>query len=101
MIVTRWLAPLVPSKIQTMILLKNEGLEPFEEQYDSQIRVKEHKHPFTEVRVVVSGELLFSIQGNQFLLRAGDRVEIPSNTRHWHQAQGTEKCLCVCAQRVS
>lgn len=82
------------------MLMEAEGLEPFEETYEPQVKIAEHRQPFGEVRVVIQGELSFNIAGNQFLLRAGDRVEIPSNTRHWHINNGTETCVCVCANRA-
>lgn len=98
MIITKWQAPIVPTKEQAKIILEAEGLEPFEERFEPQLKVKEHRHPFCEVRMVISGELLFSVAGNQFLLRAGDRIEIPANTRHSHSNQ--EDCLCICAHRA-
>lgn len=100
MLITRWQAPLTPTKEQLKILLEQEGLEPFEEVYPSGKKISEHRHPFSEVRIVFSGELLFNIAGNQFILRPGDRLEIPANTKHWHQVQGSTECLCICAQRV-
>lgn len=100
MIITRWQAPLVPSKEQVHVILQSEGLEPFDEIYDPQVKVHDHRHPFAEVRVIVSGEMIFNISGNQFVLRPGDRVEIPANTKHSHMAQGSQPCICVCAQRA-
>lgn len=100
MIITRWQAPLTPTKTQIHLILEAEGLEPFEEKYDPKLRIQEHRHPFCEVRVVAEGEMLFNVSGNQFLLRPGDRVEIPANTKHSHMAQGSEPCLCICAHRV-
>ena len=82
------------------MILEAEGLEPFDETYTPQMKVTEHRHPFGEVRMVIQGELLFNIAGNQFLLREGDRVEIPANTRHWHINNGQTDCLCVCAHRL-
>jgi quercetin dioxygenase-like cupin family protein len=100
MIITRWQAPIVPSKQQVQMILEAEGLEPYEEDYAPQMKVKEHRHPFAEVRVIVEGEMLFNISGNQFVLRAGDRVEIPANTKHSHTAHGISQCVCICAQRA-
>lgn len=97
-IITKWQAPIVPTKEQIKLILESEGLEPYEESFEPQLKVKEHRHPFCEVRVIVAGELLFSVSGNQFLLRAGDKIEIPANTKHSHSNQG--ECLCVCAQRA-
>lgn len=99
MLITRWQAPITPNKDQVKILMESEGLEPFEEEYLPSIKITEHRHPFGEVRTVVEGELLFTIAGNQFLLRAGDRVEVPSNTKHWHVNNGPNRCVCVCAHR--
>jgi mannose-6-phosphate isomerase-like protein (cupin superfamily) len=90
----------LPEDMGLKILLVHEGLEPFTEETAAHNKVSEHRHPFTEVRYVVSGELMFNISGNQFLLRSGDRVEIPANTKHWHMAQGEQACMSVCAHRV-
>ena len=99
MLIIRWQAPITPNKEQVKVLMEAEGLDPFEEEYLPQVKITEHRHPFGEVRTVVEGELLFTIAGNQFLLRAGDRVEVPSNTKHWHVNNGSKPCVCICAQR--
>ncbi|MGZ3771399.1 MAG: cupin domain-containing protein [Bdellovibrio sp.] len=100
MIITRWQAPIVPTKEQIHTILESEGLEPFDEVFEPQVKVPDHRHPFAEVRIIVSGEILFNISGNQFVLRPGDRVEIPANTKHSHATQGNQPCVCVCAQRA-
>lgn len=99
LIITRWQAPLTPSKTLIKQMFETEGLEPLEESFEPQTKIPEHRHPFHEVRMVVSGELLFNIAGNQFLLRPGDRVEVPSNTKHSHTSQGDDACICIYAQR--
>lgn len=100
MIITRWQAPIIPTKEQVYVILESEGLEPYEETYEPQMKVPDHRHPFAEIRMIISGEMIFNITGNQFILRAGDRVEIPANTKHSHAVQGTQNCVCVCAQRA-
>jgi quercetin dioxygenase-like cupin family protein len=100
MIITRWQAPMIPNKEQVQMILESENLEPYEEVYQPNAKVPDHRHPFAEVRVIVSGEMIFNISGNQFVLRPGDRVEIPANTKHSHVAQGNQTCLCICAQRA-
>lgn len=100
MIITRWQAPITPNKSQVHMILEAEGLEPYEENYEPSSKIADHRHPFCEVRIVVEGEMLFNISGNQFLLRAGDRVEIPGNTKHSHSTQSGSSCLCVCAHRA-
>ena len=99
MLITRWQAPQIPTKELIKLMLTSEGLEPVEEVYESQTKISEHRHPFNEVRMVLAGEMLFNIAGNQFMLRPGDRVEIPANTKHSHTSQGTETCVCIVAQR--
>jgi quercetin dioxygenase-like cupin family protein len=99
MIINRWQAPITPTKEQLKIMFDQEGLEPFEENFPPGTKITDHRHPFGEVRTVVTGELLFSVAGNQFLLRPGDRVEVPANTRHTHVNNGSTDCLCVVAQR--
>ncbi len=100
MLISRWQAPTIPSRDQIMMLLDQEGLEGIEERFVSGNKIGEHRHPFTEVRILIEGEMLFNVSGNQFLIRAGDRLEIPANTKHWFQAHGEADCLCVYAQRV-
>lgn len=100
MLITRWQAPQRPTKSQIHMILEDEGLEPFEESYEPKSKVIDHRHPFCEVRIVAEGEMLFNISGTQFLLRAGDRVEIPGNTRHSHATQGDSACVCLCARRA-
>lgn len=99
MIIQRWQAPISPSAEQLRMMFEHEGLEPFMETFNPGVKIEDHRHPFGEVRIVVSGELLFSVAGNQFLLRTGDRVEVPANTKHNHVNQGTDDCVCVVAQK--
>jgi quercetin dioxygenase-like cupin family protein len=99
MVVTRWLAPIAPSESQLKMLLESEGLEPYEEIFNPKVKINDHRHPFNEIRIVVKGELLFNISGTQFLLREGDRIEVPANTKHGHVNNGEKDCLCVVAQR--
>ena len=100
MIVRRWLAPNIPSKEQVEQVFKRENLDYFEEVFRSDQKIAEHRHPFDEVRIVVSGELLYNVAGNKLLLRPGDRITIPSNTRHSKQAQGETPCISICAYRA-
>ena len=100
MLIKRWQAPILPTREQIFSYYELEGLEPLMEEYNPDDKIGEHRHPFSEVRTVLQGELLLNVAGNQFLLRPGDRLEIPANTKHWHQTQGRTSCICICAQRV-
>ncbi len=99
MIVTRWQAPILPTKEQIKMIFAGEGLEIEEEVLPANTKILDHRHPFDEIRMVVSGSLFMNISGNQLLLRAGDRIEIPSNTKHSKAPEGDESCFCIIAQR--
>ena len=81
------------------MIFEAEGLEPVDETFAPQTVLTDHRHPFDEVRMVVSGALFLNINGNQLLLRPGDRIEIPANTRHSKSVEGGESCTCVVAHR--
>ena len=100
MLVTRWQAPNIPEKSQIFMIFEAEGLEPLEEILTAGQNIPDHRRPFDEVRMVASGQLLINIAGNQMLLRAGDKVVIPANTRHSKKAEGTEDCVCICADQI-
>ena len=100
MIIERWQAPLIPDKRLIYLLFKREGLEPFEETLQPNESISTHRHPFDEVRMILSGELKLDISGNKLLLRAGDKITIPSNTKHSKTVEAAEPCICICAQKI-
>ena len=100
MLITRWQAPTTPSREQTLMIMDMEGLDVSTEIHGPKEKIPEHRHPFTEVRIIIQGELLFNIAGNQFLVRSGDRLEIPANTKHWHQNHGNTEAISLYGQRV-
>ena len=100
MIVQRWQAPALPTAEQILKIFEREGLKPIEEIYEPGQEVKTHHHPFDEVRMLVKGTLLIDIAGNRLLLREGDKIIIPSNTRHSKKAQGTSPCVCICSYKA-
>lgn len=100
MIITRWHAPVVPTKEQFISILEKEDLEPNVEQFSKEMKFSEHRHPFAEVRYIVSGEMILNVSGNQFILRAGDKIEIPANTKYSYATQSENGCISIFAQRV-
>jgi quercetin dioxygenase-like cupin family protein len=100
MLVSRWQAPVLPSRQQMALMLESEGLEPQEEILSAGAKIADHRHPFDEVRIVVSGQLRLDIAGNRLLLRSGDRILIPANTRHAKEADGAEVCVCLYAMKA-
>lgn len=100
MLVNRWQAPILPTRQQMVLMIESEGLEAQEEIIPAGMTVQDHRHPFDEVRIVVSGQLLLDIAGNRLLLRPGDRILIPANTRHSKKADGDEACACLYAMKA-
>jgi quercetin dioxygenase-like cupin family protein len=100
MLVSRWQAPILPTRQQMVLMLESEGLEPEEDVIPGTGTVVDQRHPFDEVRIVVSGQMLLDVAGNRLLLRAGDRILIPANTRHSKQADGGEPCVCIYAMKA-
>jgi quercetin dioxygenase-like cupin family protein len=99
MLVTRWQAPLVPDKKQILMMFEAEGLQAYEQVLDATTFIQDHRHPFDEIRMVAQGQLMLDIAGNRLLLRAGDKILIPANTRHTIKAEGSEPCLCIYARQ--
>ncbi len=101
MVITRWQAPQVPSLEQMKMMFQVEGHEFNLENYPAGSEIKDHRHPFDEIRMVASGTLRVNVSGTQLLLRAGDRIEIPSNTKHSTKVEGEEPVVSICASRLS
>lgn len=99
MLVTRWQAPMLPTNEQIKLIFESENLSPSEESLAPNSTVGEHRHPFDEIRVVTSGKLFMNISGNHILLREGDRIDIPANTRHSFKNDSDTACVCIIASR--
>ena len=99
MIVSRWRATVLPNEAQIRMIFESEGLNPTTETYSPGDAVKEHRHPFDEVRIIISGQIQYNVAGNRLLLRTGDRIEIPSNTKHETRVDGAEPCVSLYARK--
>jgi quercetin dioxygenase-like cupin family protein len=98
--ITRWRADRKPTREEIEALFKDEGLEFVVEEIPEGSEVKDHKHPFDEVRIIISGAMRFNVAGNEFILREGDRLELPSNTRHRTKVDTGGNCTTIYAHRV-
>ncbi|MBE8222068.1 MAG: cupin domain-containing protein [Bdellovibrionales bacterium] len=97
MIVHRWQAEIIPSKNQIQKIFEADDLNAKEDIVEPNTIAKEIKNPYTEMRVVVSGALFVEIIGNKLLLRPGDKIIIPSNTKHTKTSQGDLACVSLVA----
>lgn len=99
MIIRRWLAPLTPDKKHIESLFKQDGLEYFEENFPAGTKIRKHRHPFDEIRVVIKGRILYNISGNKVLLRPGDKIIVPSNTLHSKSVM-EDDCFSICSYQA-
>lgn len=97
MIVHRWQAEIIPSKNQIQKIFEADDLQAKEDIIEPNKDIEEIKNPYTEMRVVVSGALFVEIVGNKLLLRPGDKIIIPPNTKHTKVSQGNLACISLVA----
>lgn len=97
MIVHRWQAKIIPSKNQIQKIFEADELQAKEDLIEPNTKPQKIKNPYTEIRVVVSGALFVEIVGNKLLLRPGDKIIIPSNTKHTKLVQGNSPCASLVA----
>ncbi|MCB0356960.1 MAG: cupin domain-containing protein [Bdellovibrionales bacterium] len=100
MLITRWQAPIVPRIEQIKSWFEMEGLEPQEISITANESYQNLRHPFDNVIMVAKGELILNIAGNKLLLREGDKIVIPSNTKHSKEVSGEHECVYVSAQKT-
>jgi len=99
MIIHRWQAPILPTEEQALSLLKFEGFDASIEILSGQKHIKDHRHALSEILFITHGELIVNISGNQVLLRMGDRIEIPANTKHSYDSPYGE-CRVIFGYKV-
>ena len=100
MLITRWQAPKVPKKEQIKIWFEAEGLTPKEELLQPQEEFTDLRHPFDEVIMVAEGEIILDIAGNKLLLRSGDKIVIPSNTKFSKKVGSDTPCMLIVANKL-
>jgi quercetin dioxygenase-like cupin family protein len=99
--ITRWRADRKPTREEVEKMFRDEGLVEFViEEGAAGDAVADHRHPFDEVRVMLQGAMRFNVAGNEFILREGDRLELPSNTRHKTVVEASGDAVSICASRV-
>lgn len=62
--------------------LESEGLTVTEWVDDANATYAPHRHPHREVRVVLEGAMTISCGGEDFELRAGDRLDLEGDEEH-------------------
>lgn len=100
MIVHRWQALQLPNRKQIENIFIDEDLSPQEEVSTPEVTEQYTLLPYAQVRIIVEGQMMMDVDGNKVLLKQGDRIILPANTKHKKYAQGTEKCISLVAHKV-
>lgn len=98
--ITRWTAEIAANKDIIIKLFEAEGLEPKPSLIKSGSRLSNQKTFLNEIIQVAEGELIFNLSGTQFVLRQGDKLEIPANTNYSFSNMRNEDSLLYSAQKI-
>lgn len=98
--ITRWTAQLDPKKDIIVKLFHTEGLDGSEVEVEPGKKMANLRTNMREVIQVITGELIFNLSGNQFVLRSGDKLEMASNTLYSYSNMKNESCTFLSAQLI-
>jgi len=76
--------------------MTDEGLDPYSWSNSPQDVYSAHSHGYDKVIYVVQGSITFGLPelGQQMMLKAGDRLELPAGTLHDAQV-GADGVVCL------
>jgi quercetin dioxygenase-like cupin family protein len=78
--------------------LKNEGYKDIFIYSDNKGNYYNwHKHPFDEVRIMIKGEMKINTKNNSYLLKEGDRLDVPAG--EIHEAYVLEDSEYICGSK--
>jgi quercetin dioxygenase-like cupin family protein len=95
----RWVEDQAPTEIKLRHLLRGEGLEAHRWSNGPGDRYGAHTHPYDKVIYVVRGSITFGLPNEDVTLSAGDRLELPRDTRH-QAVVGPQGVVCLEAHRA-
>lgn len=79
-----------PTLNELKSILEREGLQC--ELYSDKPHTKygRHKHDFDDFIVIVEGRMKLGTDKAEYVLKPGDRLDLPKNTVHWAEVLGKE-----------
>ncbi len=97
--IVRWTKPKKPTLGDLQKMLEAEGLEF--EMYSDRPGTKygRHKHPFDDFIVIVAGKMKIKTDKQEWLMKPGDRLDLPSNTSHTAEVVGREEVQYLSAAK--
>ncbi|MGD8465759.1 MAG: cupin domain-containing protein [Anaerolineae bacterium] len=93
-----WMGEEAPSEADLRRTLDEEGLAPYRWSNGPGDVYGAHTHPYHKVIYVVRGSITFGLPGQRIELQAGDRLELPGETRH-DAVVGPDGVVCLEAHR--
>lgn len=89
--VVRWTGKGKPTQQELRVLLQAEGLTCVLYADAPGTKYGRHKHDFDDFVVIVSGEMKIGTDSHRWLMKPGDRLNIPANIVHWAEMVGKEE----------
>jgi quercetin dioxygenase-like cupin family protein len=88
-----------PTLEELKTILEQEGLHP--ELFSDRPHTKygRHKHDFDDFIVIVQGQMKLGTDKGVFIMKPGDRIDLPRNTVHWAEMLGKEEVKYLSAAR--
>lgn len=97
--VVRWAKPKKPTLEALQDILRKEGLAFSLFTDPPGVKYGRHKHDFDDFVVIVSGRMKLGINGVEWILNPGDRIDLPANTPHWAEILGKEPVRYLSAEK--
>ena len=88
-----------PTLEELTSLLKKQGLVC--ELYSDKPGTKygRHKHDFDDFIVIVQGQMKLGTDKGEWLMKPGDKLDLPKNTVHWAEMMGKEEVKYLSAAK--
>ena len=89
--VVKWTRKAKPTKAELIKMMEAEGHACALYSDTPGTKYARHKHDFDDFLVIVSGQMKIGTDRFEWLMKPGDRLDIPANTVHWANMVGKEE----------
>jgi quercetin dioxygenase-like cupin family protein len=86
----RWTKSKKPTLEELQKSLSEQGMEAELYSDPGGTKYGRHKHPFDDFIVIVSGKMKIITDSGEWILKPGDRLDIPANTIHAAEMLGKD-----------
>jgi quercetin dioxygenase-like cupin family protein len=88
-----------PTLVELRTILETEGLESVLYSDRPGTKYGRHKHDFDDFIVMVQGQMKLWTEKAVYLLKPGDRLDLPKNILHWAEMIGKEEVKYLSAAK--